>query len=189
MNMLRRLKGRKLEVNDNSQRNDAYEEELNENAEETLVSSLPRGFDRGRHNRFEATRHDEGCQTGGSAVRQCYPKVRRYVDTTLKLLMSIENSSEVGDETLYQICGRFMSLVETPKSKLNCTATINSLYDAFDNVKHMVDALVRAYTKTCVLPSITLMIYFCLGLIMVNSQSKTLLLSRFHQGQIMETAK
>lgn len=61
--------------------------------------------------------------------------------------MSIENSSEVGDETLYQICGRFMSLAETPKSKLNCTATINSLYDAFDNVKHMVDALVRAFTK------------------------------------------
>lgn len=35
--------GRKLELNDNSQRNDAYEEELNENAGETLVSSRPRG--------------------------------------------------------------------------------------------------------------------------------------------------
>lgn len=46
-----------------------------------------------------------------SVIQKCV----RYVDTTLKLLMSIENSSEVGDETLYQICGRFMSLVETPK--------------------------------------------------------------------------
>lgn len=76
LNMLRSEMGRKLELNDNSQRNDAYEEELNENAGETLVSSRPRGFDRSRHNRFEATRHNEGCQTGGSAIRQCYPKVR-----------------------------------------------------------------------------------------------------------------
>lgn len=59
----------------------------------------------------------------------------------------------------YQICGTFMSLADTtnrPKPKLNCaTAAINSLNDAFgipipprsDNVKHMVHALVRAFTK------------------------------------------
>lgn len=59
-----------------------------------------------------------------------------------------------------------METSNRPKSKLNCaTAAINSLYDAFgipsparsDNVKHMVDALVRAFTtapmkKSCVLP-------------------------------------
>lgn len=62
------------------------------------------------------------------------------------------------------------SLAETsniPKSKLNCaTAAINSLYDAFgipsparsDNVKHMVDALVRAFTKAPMKKSCVLLI-------------------------------
>lgn len=35
-------------------------------------------------------------QPFASVIQKC----GRYVDTTLKLLMSIENSSEVGDETL-----------------------------------------------------------------------------------------
>lgn len=93
----------------------------------------------------------------------------------------------------YQICGRFMSLAGTPKSKLNCTATINSLYDAFDNVKHMVDALVHSFTKRTYEKNLCTSLHNFNDLFLSwpdnGELSKTLLLSRFHQGQIMETAK
>lgn len=93
----------------------------------------------------------------------------------------------------YQICGRFMSLAGTPKSKLNCTATINSLYDAFDNVKHMVDALVHSFTKRTYEKNVCTSLHNFNDLFLSwpdnGELSKTLLLSRFHQGQIMETAK
>lgn len=93
----------------------------------------------------------------------------------------------------YQICGRFMSLAGTPISKLNCTATINSLYDAFDNVKHMVDALVHLFTKRTYEKKLCTSLHNFNDLFLSwpdnGELSKTLLLSRFHQGQIMETAK
>lgn len=42
-------------------------------------------------------------QTGESAIRQCNPKVWTLRRDNVKMLMSIENSSEVSDETLLDL--------------------------------------------------------------------------------------